>query len=193
MKNQGFNPQRSLLPTYYPPLQPLDAQAFAKYFRGMRERVYIETSVVSYYTGRSSRDVVIAGHQQSTQEFWIMLSDRLSPYVSALVLMEASKGDKDMAQKRLDAMSEFPVLQTTTEAERLAQAILDGGGIPSEYPEDALHIAVATTAGMDFIVTWNFAHINNPFTKLMIRQAVENAGYVCPQIVSPDSFLGDAP
>jgi len=63
--------------------------------------------------------------------------------------------------------------------------------MPAEYPEDALHVAVAAIAGMDFIVTWNFSHINNPFTKMMIRQAVENAGYECPEIVSPDAFLGD--
>jgi len=85
------------------------------------------------------------------------------------------------------------VLATTPEAERLAQDILDGRGIPAEYPEDALHIAVAAVGGMEFIVTWNFAHLNNPFTKTMIRQAVENAGYECPEIVSPDAFLGGEP
>jgi hypothetical protein len=40
-------------------------------------------------------------------------------------------------------------------------------------------------------VTWNFAHINNPFTRMMIRQIVENEGYGCPEIVSPDELLGE--
>ena len=157
----------------------------------MKRKVYIETTVVSYYTGRASRDVVIAGHQQSTQDFWPKLSGNLLPHVSALVLKEAGKGDPEQARKRVDAISSFSVLRTTPEAERLAQDIVDGHGIPAEYPEDALHIAVAVIGGMEFIVTWNFAHINNPFTKMMIRQAVENAGYECPEIVSPDAFLGD--
>ena len=157
----------------------------------MKRNIYIETSVVSYYTGRASRDVVIAGRQQSTQEFWLQLSGDLLPHVSALVLNEASKGDPDLARNRLDAISSFPVLSTIPEAERLAQAILNSHGIPKEYPEDALHIAIAAIAGMHFIVTWNFSHINNPFTKMMIRQAVHNAGYECPEIVSPDAFLGD--
>jgi len=160
-------------------------------FSGMSRKVYIETSVVSYYTGRASRDVVIAGHQQSTQAFWARLSGRLSPYVSALVLQEASKGDPEQARKRLDAIRPFSVIRTTPEAERLAQDIMDGHGIPAEYPEDALHIAVAAIGGMEFLVTWNFAHINNPFTKMMIRQTVENAGYECPEIVSPEAFLED--
>ena len=36
----------------------------------MPERVYIETTFVSYLTARPSRDVVIAGHQQITHEWW---------------------------------------------------------------------------------------------------------------------------
>lgn len=36
----------------------------------MPERVYIETTFVSYLTARPSRDVVIAGHQQTTHEWW---------------------------------------------------------------------------------------------------------------------------
>jgi hypothetical protein len=156
----------------------------------MKPKVYIETSVVSYRAGRASRDVVIAGRQQSTLDFWALLGGELSPFVSALVVKEAGKGNSELAQCRLDTVQSFPVLRTTPEAERLAEAILEARGVPAEYPEDALHIALAALAGMDFIVTWNFAHINNPFTKMMIRQAVENAGYECPEIVSPDAFLG---
>ena len=36
----------------------------------MPDRVYIETTFVSYLTARPSRDVVIAGHQQTTHEWW---------------------------------------------------------------------------------------------------------------------------
>ena len=159
----------------------------------MKRKVYIESSVVSYYAGRANRDVVIAGRQQATQDFWPRLSKGLLPHISALVLKEAGKGDPEMARKRLDAIGSFPVLATTPDAEKLAQEIVAGHGIPAEYPEDALHVAVAAIAGMDFIVTWNFAHINNPFTKMMIRQTVENAGYECPEIVPPDAFLGAEP
>ena len=98
-----------------------------------------------------------------------------------------------MAGKRLDAIASFGVLATTPDAERLAQEMLDARGIPREYPEDALHVAIAAISGMEFIVTWNFSHINNPFTKMMIRRTVESAGYECPEIVPPDAFLGDEP
>jgi len=47
------------------------------------------------------------------------------------------------------------------EARTLAERLVDGRGIPEEYPEDALHIAIAAVNGMDVIVTWNFVHMNN--------------------------------
>ena len=36
----------------------------------MKQKIYIETSVLSYLTSNPSRDVVIAGKQQITQEWW---------------------------------------------------------------------------------------------------------------------------
>jgi len=49
--------------------------------------------------------------------------------------------------------------------------------------------AVATVNGMDLIITWNFAHLSNPFTRVMVRQIVENEGYQCPEICSPEKLL----
>lgn len=157
----------------------------------MKAKVYIETTVVSYQTGRFSRDMVIAGHQQSTRSFWELLGHTLDPFVSALVVKEAFGGDPSVATKRLEAIEAFPVLASSEEAVNLAEALMDTKSVPREFPDDALHIAIASTTGMDYIVTWNFSHINNPFTIARIRHTVEEAGYVCPEIVSPEAFLGE--
>lgn len=75
------------------------------------------------------------------------------------------------------------------EAKSLAEKILLGKAIPSDYPEDALHIAVAAVNGMDILITWNFAHLNNPFIRRMVRRIVEKEGYVYPEICSPEELL----
>jgi hypothetical protein len=62
--------------------------------------VYIETSVVSYYTGFPSRDIVIAGHQASTKDFWEKLNKEFEPVISPLVILEASHGAKEKADIR---------------------------------------------------------------------------------------------
>jgi hypothetical protein len=128
----------------------------------MKKRVYIETTVVSYFAARPSRDIIIAGHQEATRDLWPDLITKYDTYISAL---------------------------SYEEARTLANRIVGGRGISPEYPEDALHISVAAVNGIDVLITWNFAHLNNPFTRKAIRRIVEDAGYACPEICSPEELL----
>jgi predicted nucleic acid-binding protein len=155
----------------------------------MKKQVYIETTVVSYLTAKPSRDIMIVGHQEATRGLWVKLSSKYKAYVSALVFEEAGRGDPDQAQKRLAAIAKFPMLDIEEEAQHLAEKILTNKGIPREYPEDALHIAIAAVNGMEVIVTWNFSHLNNPFTRKKVRKIVEAEGYICPEICSPEELL----
>ncbi len=156
------------------------------------QKVYIETSVLSYYTSNTSRDIVIAGHQVSTINFWNkLIANELIPVISALIIKEASQGDIEIAKKRRNAIQGFLVLDISKEAEELSNLLIKNRGIPSESPDDALHIAIASVEKIDFIATWNFKHINNPFTKNKIKEIIENAGYICPVLASPEELSGE--
>jgi len=108
-----------------------------------------------------------------------------------LVIKEASQGDKEKAESRIKAIEGFTVIDISIQAEDLADLLLEKNGIPKEFPEDALHIAIATGEKIDFIATWNFKHINNPFTKNKIKQIIEDAGFSCPVLASPEELLGE--
>jgi len=155
----------------------------------MKKRIYVETTVVSYFTARPSRDLMIAGHLEATRELWPELAAKYETFISALVFEEAGRGDPDQARMRHAAIERFPMLAIEDEARSLAEKIIAGGGIPAEYPEDALHIAVAAVNGIEVVITWNFAHLNNPFTRMMVRRIVEAVGYECPEICSPEELL----
>ena len=155
----------------------------------MKRTLYIETTVVSYFTARPSRDLLVAGHQEATRELWPSLATVYDTYVSALVYEEAARGDAEQAARRLAAIKPFRMLDVDEDARTLAERIVAGKGVPREYPEDALHIAVAAVNGIAAVVTWNFAHLSNPFTRMMVRQIVENEGYACPEICSPEELL----
>lgn len=88
----------------------------------MKAKVYIETTVVSYYTAWPSRDVVIAGHQQVTRDWWMH---------------------------------------------------------PGEYINDAIHISIAATNGIDYLVTWNCKHLANALTRGRLQQSKEQGGAAC--------------
>lgn len=155
----------------------------------MKRTVYVETTVVSYLTARPSSDRLIAGHQQSTRALWPRLLSDYDTHVSVLVLQEAGRGNPELAQQRLKAIRPLIPLDATDEVQALAARIIAGGGIPAEFPEDAGHVAVAAVNGIEVILTWNFAHLNNPFTRMRIRKIVEEAGYACPEICSPEELL----
>lgn len=81
--------------------------------------------------------------------------------MSALVVLETRKGDEVAAARRLDAIHGLPVLHVGDDAGRMAELLVVEKAIPAECAEDALHVAIAALNGMDFVVTWNFTHINN--------------------------------
>ena len=106
----------------------------------MPERVYIETTFVSYLTAWPSRDVVIAGHQQVTREWWDTRRESYELCVSQLVLDEARAGDVQAAQDRFVVLQPMLVLETTTEALELAKELVQAGALPAKAAGDALHI-----------------------------------------------------
>ena len=110
----------------------------------MPSSVYVETSVISYYTARPSRDIVTAARQTLTQEWWDDARGRFDLYVSVLVVEEAKGGGAEAAQRRLAAISGLPILEINDAAEKLGRRLLDEGAIPSSRAEDALHISLAT-------------------------------------------------
>ncbi|MCX7046594.1 MAG: type II toxin-antitoxin system VapC family toxin [Candidatus Sumerlaeota bacterium] len=155
----------------------------------MSRSVYIETTVVSYFTAKTSRDVLIAGHQKATHKIWPLLSSRYKTYISSLTLEEAQRGDREQSAKRATALASFILLDIDDRTRSLAQAIIHAKGVPHDWLEDALHIAVAAVNGIEVLLTLNFAHLNNPFTRSIIRQVIEREGYRCPEICSPDELL----
>ena len=154
------------------------------------QKVYIETSVVSYLTARPSKNIVTTGHQVVTRDFWEQLHVE-NVFISELVLQEVAKGDKLAAEIRLNAIKNFKELEIDDECKELAKVLIVTKAIPKEFPEDALHIAVASVHEIDVIATWNFKHINNPVTRNKIREVVESKSYKCPEICSPEEFLGE--
>ena len=155
----------------------------------MAARVYIETSVISYLTGRPSRDVIIAGRQALTAEWWETCRTRFDVYVSALVVEEAGDGDPEAARRRLVVIEGIPAVSVGGEARELAHLLIDRGPIPEGYPEDALHIAVCAVNGVDYLVTWNCAHLANASLRREVEGLLEQSGYQCPIICTPEELM----
>ena len=156
----------------------------------MKNKIYIETSVVSHYVAKKSKDIRILAHQLTTEDMWEQLSD-FDVYISDIVIDEASRGSSNQSELRLMAIKDFQVIERNDKASKLAKILLEKKGLPKQCLDDALHIAVASIYEIDFIVTLNFKHINNPYTKTKIRKIIKEEGYRCPVLCSPEELLGD--
>ena len=154
-----------------------------------KKKIYIETSVISYFVSDLSENIRIAGHQLATKKFWETIKN-YDVYISDIVVDEITKGNETQKNLRLNAVKNFCLLKIDDEARKLARKILDDKIVPDKFPEDALHIAVASVNNINFIVTWNFKHINNPFLKNKIWELIEKNKYICPVICSPEELIG---
>jgi hypothetical protein len=155
----------------------------------MKPKVYIETTVVSYLTARPSRDVVIAGHQQVTNEWWQTRRENFDLVASQLVVQEAKAGDQTAAQERLTILGTLPLLEVTEAALGLAEELVRAGAMPEKAKVEALHIAVAVTNGIEYLLTWNCRHIANATMRAIIEEVCRAAGFEPAIICTPEELL----
>ena len=156
----------------------------------MKPKVYVETTVVSYLTGSSSKDLIIAAHQQITKKWW-QGRNRFDIYASQIVIREAGGGNQKAASARLKKLEGIPILELTPESRNLANKLLTQGPIPQKAALDALHIAIAVVNGMDFLVTWNCTHIANASIRITIETICRSLGYEPPVICTPEELMGE--
>ncbi len=158
----------------------------------MGRKVYIETTIVSYLTARPSRDLVVAAHQQITSDWWANHRHRFDLYISELVLIEASRGDPSAAERRAKALSGIPRLPMNETAEDLARWFVERKIVPEQAVEDALHVALAVSHGLDFLLTWNCRHLANAEVIERLETTCLEQGYLLPRLCTPEQLMGDS-
>ncbi len=157
----------------------------------MKDKVYIETTVISYLAAQPSHDLIVAGHQKSTHKWWRERRRDFDLFCSQLVVQEAAAGDSKAAARRLHFLKGMPVLVTSEAIRELTRQLTRSGGIPRETPEDALHVAFAVIHGMDYLITWNCRHIANAQIRNNLSATCSMMGYRLPVICTPEELLGE--
>lgn len=113
-----------------------------------------------------------------------------------LVLSELTLRELDTAPEAVRKLvSEIPeayieALDLSSEAEEFAAAYIADGAVGAGMRADALHIALATVARVDVLVSWNFKHIVN-LRRIHAYNAVNlKRGYPLLEIRSPTEVSG---
>ena len=151
----------------------------------MKPSVYLETTIPSYLTAWRSPELVMAANQEATRNWWEVARPRFDLFISEIVVQEANGGDPEAAKRRVTAIEGLPELAVSEEAELLATRLLADAAIPEKAKTDALHIAVATVHGIDYLLTWNCKHIANAVMRPKIEAICRASGYEPPVICTP--------
>lgn len=151
--------------------------------------IYVETTVIGHIAARQQSDITVAARQLASIAWWSNRHE-YDLFVSQIVLDECLSGDSIAANEHLERVRGVAILDVTPLADDLATALISGHGIPATEPRDALHIAIAATNGILYLLTWNFRHTANPSTRNRIEITCRDCGFAPPIICSPDEFLG---
>lgn len=155
----------------------------------MKPSVYIETSVISYYTSKASKDLVTAGHQIITLDWWEKAQPKFECYISPYVMQEISKGNPEMAAKRVKAVESFSSLELSNEIDSIAQRYIKALQIPEHAIVDAYHLAISSHYDVDYLVSWNCSHIANAHMIKQLRKINETLKLPMPVICTPEELM----
>lgn len=157
----------------------------------MSETVYIETSILGYLTARSTKNLIVAGNIEATRDWWKFRRSAFSLYISEVVLDEVAQGDSEIAIQRLEAVRGLPLLEVTKAVEDLAAQFMLKSNLPTKASDDAIHIALATVNGLNYLLTWNCKHIANAQIQRKLLEICSDCRYTLPIICTPYELMGD--
>jgi predicted nucleic acid-binding protein len=141
-----------------------------------------------YITAKDSQDVLKLFRQTIARKFWEDVRSKYDLYVSEFVIAECSRGDPSAAKKRIDLLNGIPLLPITGKIIQLApvyQALLS---IPEKARLDAFHLAVAAAHEMDYILSWNFAHMGIESYGILLKYN-DTIGTKTPLLITPELLL----
>ena len=149
----------------------------------MRLKLYLDTSVLGAVCDPGPEDRLAATRRILDG----LKAGSWDGYISALVLEEVSRAHDSVRRKIATVLDKSPVtvLDESEESVALAQAYIAAGAIPSDYEDDARHIAIATLNDINVIVSWNFRHMVNIERKRRINSVNLREGCPLIDIVSP--------
>lgn len=154
-----------------------------------KPRAYVETTIANFYHDLRDSAAVLT-RREATRKWWQDEAVRYELVTGPTVMEELAAGTGPMVEFRLALLAELPVLPVETVVAEIVQVYLRNKLMPARPTGDALHLALASYHGCDFIVTWNCRHLANPNKFAHIQRINTSLGLAVPRIVTPLDLSG---
>ncbi len=156
----------------------------------MKSKVYIETSIPSfYYETRTESDMI--ARKEWTRLWWEQFSNNYQLVTSIAVLDELNKGNFPSKEKAIQLLDNIPIVEIKSEIAEIVQTYIQNQVMPKDPLGDALHLAIASYDKCDFLLTWNCRHLANANKFGHIRRVNVMLGLYVPLLVTPLELMGE--
>ena len=154
----------------------------------MKSVVYIETTIPSFYQEVRTEPEMIA-RRNWTREWWNNEREHYQLVTSIAVIEELERGDYPNKEKILNLVADIPLLSINTEIHDIVETYIKRKIMPADILGDALHLAIASFHGCDFLLTWNCKHLANANKFSHIRRLNTLLGLYVPALITPVELL----
>lgn len=152
-------------------------------------KVYLDTSVVSHLWQPDAPEKM-----QETLSLWDRFKNgNFDVYLSYLTVDEINECNNEKIDKLNNYLKQinYTVLDVTSEAQKIADILVNLNILTKKSIDDCTHIGVALSNQLDYIISWNFKHMVNVKTVNGVRAISVLKGYKTIDLVSPTYFLGE--
>jgi predicted nucleic acid-binding protein len=155
----------------------------------MKPKVYIETTIPSFYHETRSESEMIA-RLQWTREWWDHRRHEYFLVTSVAVLDELGRGEYAARYDALNLVAALPLVTIEEAVADIVEAYISHKVMRRDPLGDALHLALASYHKCDFLLTWNCRHLANANKFGHIRRVNSLLGLYVPLLVTPLELLG---
>jgi len=156
----------------------------------MRTKVYVETSIPSFYY-EDRTDAAAVARREWTRKWWNNYRHTVDIVTSTAVIDELMEGIYPKQSNCLSLLDEIPFLVIDSEITEITASYIKHKIMPNDPMGDALHLAIASYHKCDFLLTWNCKHIANANKFQHIKRINTLLGLFVPNLVTPLELLGE--
>lgn len=149
--------------------------------------IYLDTNILSsLYLPPSG----VQSHYRrtATRDWWENERKHFRLFASILTESELRAGKYRGQAQAVAACRRLAYLRSSKKVIACASFYLDKRLVPPEKPADALQLALATVHKVDYLLTWNYAHLANVDTQRRLRTMNDAQGWLTPLLVSPENI-----
>jgi len=149
--------------------------------------IYLDTNIISAYWHEGG-DLTVAARRLHTKEWWNVERRHFTAFVSVTTINELQAGRFRRQAECVKMARSLPRLAMTRKAKEVLEKLLESRLIPETKPGDALQMAVSTAHEVDYLLTWNYAHLANPIAQARLEAICGGLDLRAPLLVSPETI-----